>query len=165
MEFVAPRLVDLAFGDEGALGHGQPAPRQAHPARHVLFDQQQCRALLGTEVKALRNAKVQMSDAYVFIKNGEAFLSNMHIGEYSHGNRENHAPMRVRKLLLNKSELNKIEAALNEKGLTIVPTQMYFVKGKAKIEIGVGKGKKTHDKRQTIKENESKRELARIRKR
>ncbi|MGZ3710430.1 MAG: SsrA-binding protein SmpB [Bdellovibrionota bacterium] len=122
-------------------------------------------ALLGTEVKALRNAKVQMSDAYVFIKNGEAYLSNMHIGEYSHGNRENHAPMRVRKLLLNKSELNKIEQALNEKGLTIVPTQMYFVKGKAKVEIGVGKGKKTHDKRQTIKEQESKRELARIRKR
>ncbi|MGE3261823.1 MAG: SsrA-binding protein SmpB [Bacteriovoracia bacterium] len=122
-------------------------------------------ALLGTEVKALRAAKVQMSDAYVYIQGGEAFLSNMHIGEYSHGNRENHAPMRTRKLLLHKEELTKIAAALEEKGLTIVPTQMYFLKGKAKIEIGVGKGKKLHDKRQSIKEKESKREMDRSRKR
>lgn len=121
--------------------------------------------LQGTEVKALRAAKVQMSDAYVFIQNGEAWLSNMHIGEYSHGNRENHAPMRTRKLLLHKEELNKLEAAIAEKGLTIVPTQMYFLKGKAKVEIGVGKGKKLHDKRQDIKEKESKREMDRSRKR
>lgn len=121
--------------------------------------------LLGTEVKALRSAKVQMSDAYVYIQNGEAWLSNMHIGEYSHGNRENHAPMRIRKLLLHKEELNKLQAALNEKGLTIVPTQMYFSKGKAKVEIGVGKGKKLHDKRQSIKEKESQREMDRVRKR
>jgi SsrA-binding protein len=121
--------------------------------------------LTGTEVKALRAAKVQMSDAYVYIQNGEAFLSNMHIGEYSHGNRENHEPMRIRKLLLHKQEIDKLAGAINEKGLSIVPTQMYFSKGKAKVEIGVGKGKKLHDKRQSIKEKEAKRDMDRSRKR
>lgn len=121
--------------------------------------------LQGTEVKSLRAGKVEMADSYVFIKDGEAFLSNMHINEYTHGNRENHEPMRTRKLLLNRVEIDKIAGALNEKGLTIVPTQMYFSKGKAKIEIGIGKGKKLHDKRQSIKEKEATREMARSRKR
>lgn len=137
-------------------------------ARHRFFIDDTYEAgvvLTGTEVKALRAAKVQMSDAYVYVQNGEAFLSNMHIGEYSHGNRENHAPMRIRKLLLHKKEIEKLGAAVQEKGLSIVPTQMYFVKGKAKVEIGVGKGKKLHDKRQSIKEKEAKRDMDRSRKR
>jgi SsrA-binding protein len=120
-------------------------------------------ALQGTEVKSLRDAKVQMADSYVFIQNGEAFLSHLHIGEYSHGNLENHEPMRVRKLLLNKKELEQLASATAEKGMSIIPTQMYFLKGRAKVEIGLGKGKKLHDKRESIKERESKREMDRAR--
>lgn len=121
--------------------------------------------LTGTEVKSLRAGKAQMSDSYVYVKNGEAILSNMHIEEYTHGNRENHNPLRERKLLLNRKEIDQITGAIQEQGKTIVPTQMYFTKGKAKIEIGIGKGKKTHDKRQSIKEKEAKREMDRSRKR
>lgn len=122
-------------------------------------------SLLGTEVKSLRAGKVQMSDAYVFFRNGEAFLSNMHIAEYSHGNRENHQPLRERKLLLHRKELDQLSAAVNEQGRTIVPTQMYFSKGKAKVEVAIAKGKKLHDKRADLKEKEAKREMDRNRKR
>lgn len=117
--------------------------------------------LQGTEVKSLRAGKAQMSDSYVYIQNGEAFLSNMHIEEYTHGNRENHNPLRTRKLLLKKKEISLMADAIQKEGKTIVPTQMYFLKGKAKIEIGIAKGKKTHDKRQSIKEKEAKREMDR----
>jgi SsrA-binding protein len=122
-------------------------------------------ALTGTEVKSLRAGKAQMSDSYVYVRNGEAILSHMHIAEYTHGNRENHDPMRERKLLLHRKEIDQLAGAINEQGKTIVPTQMYFAKGKAKIEIGIGKGKKVHDKRQSIKEKEAKREMDRSRKR
>ena len=121
--------------------------------------------LLGTEVKSLRDGKAQMADAYVYVKNGEAFLSNMHIHEYAHGNRENHNPLRERKLLLHKKEIDKMAGAINEKGMTIIPTQLYFEKGKAKLEIGIAKGKKLHDKRDSLKEKEAKREMDRGRKR
>lgn len=121
--------------------------------------------LVGTEVKSLRTGKVAMADAYVFVKNNEAFVSNLHISEYSHGNRENHEMMRVRKLLLHTKESRKIAAAAQESGKTIVPLQMYFEKGRAKLEIGVGKGKKLHDKRETLKEKDAKREMDRVRKR
>lgn len=122
-------------------------------------------ALQGTEVKSLRAGKAQLADAYVFVKNGEAFLSNMHIEEYTHGNRENHNPLRERKLLLHRHQIDKLAAAVNEKGMAIIPTQMYFSKGRVKVELGLGKGKKTHDKRASIKEKESKREMDRARKR
>lgn len=122
-------------------------------------------ALTGTEVKSLRIGKVQMSDSYVFVKDGEAFLSHLHISEYSHGNRENHDPMRVRKLLLHKSEIERLGSAVAEKGMTVVPTQIYFQNGKAKVELGLGKGKKLHDKRESIKSREAQREMDRSRKR
>ncbi len=115
--------------------------------------------LVGTEVKALRNSKVNLSDAYVFVKNGQAWLQNMHIGEYSHGNRENHVPLRDRK------QIDKLASCVNEQGMSVIPTEMYFLKGKAKVELGIGKGKKAHDKRDSIKEKEAKREMDRIRKR
>jgi SsrA-binding protein len=121
--------------------------------------------LTGTEVKSLRAGKAQMADAYVVMRDGEAYLSNMHISEYTHGNRENHDPLRPRKLLLHRKEIDRIAGAINEKGMTIVPTQMYFVKGKAKVEIGLGKGKKLHDKRESLKAKEAKREMDRSRKR
>ncbi len=118
--------------------------------------------LLGTEVKSLRNGKVQMSDAYVFFIRGEAFLQNLHIAEYSHGNRENHLPNRDRKLLLSRKQIDKLAAAVNEQGRALVPIQMYFSKGRAKVELGLGKGKKTHDKRASLKEKESKRDIDRV---
>jgi SsrA-binding protein len=121
--------------------------------------------LVGTEVKALRTGKVNLADSYVYVKNGQAWLANMHIQEYSHGNRENHPPLRERKLLLHRKEIDRLAQAVNQEGRTIVPTEMYFVKGRAKVEIGIGKGKKAHDKRASIKEKESKREMDRARKR
>jgi len=121
--------------------------------------------LVGTEVKSLRVGKVQMADAYVFVRNGQAFLTNMHIPEYTHGNRLNHDPLRERKLLMHKHQIDKLAAATNEGGMSVVPTEMYFLKGRAKIELGLGKGKKLHDKRASIKEKESKREMDRARKR
>lgn len=121
--------------------------------------------LTGTEVKSLRAGKAQMADSYIYVQNGEAFVSNMHISEYTHGNRENHDPLRHRKLLLNRKEIDQLKGAINTEGKTIVPTQMYFVKGKAKMEIGIAKGKKLHDKRQSVKEKEAKREMDRSRKR
>ena len=135
-------------------------------ARHRYFIDDTMEAgivLQGTEVKALRDGKAQLADSYVFVKNGEAWLSNLHISEYSHGNLENHLPLRVRKLLLHKKEIDKLAGAINEKGISVIPMQMYFSKGRAKVEIGLGKGKKTHDKRESIKEREAKREMDRIR--
>jgi SsrA-binding protein len=121
--------------------------------------------LTGTEVKSLRAGKAQLADAYVQIRNGEAFLANLHIQEYTHGNRENHNPLRERKLLLNRREIDRLAGEIQEKGKTVVPTQMYFAKGRAKVEIGLGKGKKLHDKRDSLKEKEAKREMDRSRKR
>lgn len=121
--------------------------------------------LVGTEVKALRNSKVNLSDAYVFVKDGQAWLQNMHIGEYSHGNRENHVPLRDRKLLLHRKQIDKLASCVNEQGMSVIPTEMYFLNGRAKVELGIGKGKKAHDKRDSIKEKEAKREMDRIRKR
>jgi len=121
--------------------------------------------LTGTEVKSLRTGKVAMNDAFAFIKNGEAFLSHLHISEYKHGNRENHEPMRTRKLLLNKKEINEMQGAIEREGMTIVPTILYFQKGRAKVELGIGKGKKLHDKRASIKEKDAKKELAKVTKR
>jgi SsrA-binding protein len=137
-------------------------------ARHRFFIEDTLEAglvLLGTEVKSLRTGKVQMSDAYAYVKNGEAWLSNMQIPEYSHGNRENHVPLRERKLLLHRKEIDRLASAVNEEGRTIVPTQLYLQKGRVKIELGIAKGKKLHDKRASIKEKESKREMDRARKR
>ena len=128
-------------------------------ARHRFFIEDTLEAglvLLGTEVKSLRTGKVQMSDAYAYVKNGEAWLSNMQIPEYSHGNRENHVPLRERKLLLHRKEIDRLASAVNEEGRTIVPTQLYLQKGRVKIELGIAKGKKLHDKRASIKEKESK---------
>ncbi len=137
-------------------------------ARHRFFIEEVVEAglvLTGTEIKSLRTGKVQMSDAYVFVKNGEAILSNMHIPEYTHGNRENHNPLRERKLLLHRQQIDKLASAVNKEGIAIVPTEMYFVKGRAKVELGLGKGKKLHDKRASLKEKDAKREMDRSRKR
>lgn len=118
-------------------------------------------SLLGTEVKSLREGKVNLKDSYVIIRDNEAFLLNCHISPYSHGNIQNHDPLRTRKLLLHRGEINKLFGALSQKGFTIIPLKIYFKNGKAKIEIGIAKGKRKYEKRERIKEKEAKREIQR----
>ena len=121
--------------------------------------------LTGTEVKAIRTGKMNVGDAYAYIKNGECFLAHLHIPEYTHGNRENHNPLRERKLLLRKEQIHKLQAAIQEKGRTLVPLELHFSKGRVKVELGIGRGKKLHDKRESLKERSVKKELAQITKR
>lgn len=119
-------------------------------------------ALMGTEIKSVRNGNVNLKDSFVRIKGNEAYLENMHISPYEQGNRFNHEPLRNRKLLLHKKELLKITNILKAGGLTIVPTKLYFNKGsKVKVEIGIAKGKKLYDKRQDLKAKDAKRDMER----
>ena len=106
--------------------------------------------LVGTEVKALRQGKANLVDSYSKIHNGEIWLVNANISEYTQGNINNHEPRRERKLLLNKSEIRKLISKINEKGLTLIPLRLYFKKGKVKVELAVAKGKKVYDKRRDI---------------
>src|SRR5258705_10825300 len=118
--------------------------------------------LLGTEVKSIRNGKVSFNDSYCLLHKGEAWLKSLHIAEYSHGNINNHDPMRDRKLLLQRREIRKIESKLKEKGYTLIPLRLYFnEKALVKIEIGLAKGKKLHDKRETIRQKDAEREMKR----
>ena len=118
--------------------------------------------LLGTEVKSLRENKVNIQDAYGKFKNDELWLINAHISEYKFGNLNNHIPLRERKLLLTKRELKRLKAKTAEKGLTIVPTRIYFKNSKVKIEIALAQGKKLYDKREAVKERDIKRKLNRL---
>ena len=119
-------------------------------------------ALTGTEIKSIRNGKVNMSDAFCSFLSGELYVRNLHISEYEMGTHYNHAPKRERKLLLKKKELNKLLTKVKEKGLTIMPLKMFLsTTGYCKLEIGLAKGKKIHDKRDSIKEKDLKREMAR----
>lgn len=106
--------------------------------------------LTGTEIKSIRNGKVNLKDSYANIKNGEVFIYGMHISPYEHGNIYNKDPLRTRKLLLNRREINKLTGLIKQKGLTLVPICLYFSGNFLKIELGVGKGKKLYDKRQDI---------------
>jgi SsrA-binding protein len=117
--------------------------------------------LLGTEVKSLRTNQVSLNDSYAQIKNNEAFMINANIAQYSFGNRVNHEPTRTRKLLLHKTEIARLLGKTKEKGLTLIPLKLYFKSGKAKVELGLGKGKKVHDKRETIKKKINDREVRR----
>ena len=119
--------------------------------------------LLGTEVKSLREGRASFNDSYCLVHKGEIWLKSLHIAEYSHGNANNHDPLRDRKLLLKKKEIKKIEGKLKEKGHTIIPLRIFFNdKGLAKIEIGLAKGKKLHDKRDSIKKKDVEREMKRF---
>jgi SsrA-binding protein len=104
--------------------------------------------LTGTEVKAAKDGKVQLKEAYATVLNHEAWLVNAHISQYSHGNRENHPPVRNRKLLLHRREIDKLFGIIREKGLSLIPTRMYLKNGRIKCEVAVAKGKKLHDKRE-----------------
>lgn len=118
-------------------------------------------ALVGTEVKSLREGRANLKDSYARVKEGEVFLYDMHISPYSHGNRANHDPMRKRKLLLHKREIKRLYGKANEKGLALVPLRAYFKNGRVKVEIGLGKGKKLYDKRADLKKRDDRREMER----
>ena len=117
--------------------------------------------LTGTEVKSLREGKAQIKDGYAALRDGEVWLYNVHIPPYAPASRENHEPERPRKLLMQKREIERLIGKTREKGLTLVPTRMYFSRGRAKVEIALAKGKDVGDKRQAIKEREMKREMER----
>lgn len=115
--------------------------------------------LQGTEVKSLRDGHASLKEAFVTAERGEAWLVGAHIREYSHGNINNHAPRRKRKLLLHAHEIEKIEQRINQKGFSAIPLALYFREGRAKLEFGLGKGKKLHDKRQAEKAKSAKRDM------
>ena len=118
--------------------------------------------LLGSEVKSIRDAGVNLKDSYVKVRRGELFLVGCHVSPYSHAPADAHDVTRDRKLLLHKEEIKKIEAKVQQKGLTIVPLRLYFKRGRCKLEFGLGRGKKLYDKREDVKKRDVERELARI---
>ncbi len=122
-------------------------------------------ALKGTEVKSIRNRNVSIGESYAQVKDSEVFLHNLHISPYEQGNRENHDPIRVRKLLLHKREIKKLVAKIQQKGLSLVPLSIYLRKGRIKVELAIGRGKRLVDKRETLKKKTVEREIERIVKR
>ena len=133
-------------------------------ARHDYFIDEVFEAgivLTGTEVKSLRQGRATIGDGYIHIEGGEAWVENLHIPEYTQGTWTNHAPRRKRKLLLHHTQIDELHIQTRERGLTIVPLRLYFSKGKAKLEIGVARGKKLYDKRQSLKERQDNREAQR----
>ena len=123
--------------------------RHAFHEYHILDKYEAGIVLRGTEVKSVMSGRIQMKDSYVSVRDGEVWLLNAHISPYSHGNRENHEPLRTRKLLLHKREILKLEKETTIKGMTLVITRIYLKNGRVKFEVGVAKGKKLYDKRET----------------
>lgn len=118
-------------------------------------------ALTGTEVKSLRQGKAQLADSYAMVDNGEVYLHHLHISPYEQGNRANHDPTRKRKLLLHRREITRLGGLSQQKGMALIPLRLYFTRGHAKIALGVCRGKKAHDKRQSIAERDAQREIRR----
>lgn len=135
--------------------------RKARHLYHILDTWEAGLVLQGTEVKSLRNGHGTLTDAYAELRDGEVYLHHFHINPYEQGNRYNHEPTRTRKLLLRKKEIKKLIGRTVEKGLTLVPLQVYFRRGYAKVEIALAKGKKTFDKRQDMAEREIRRDMER----
>ena len=118
--------------------------------------------LQGTEIKSIRAGRAQIRDAFVLIRNNEAWISNMHISPYEQGNRYNHDPLRSRKLILHKRQIDQLRGSVQQDGYAIIPLKLYLKNGFAKVLIGLGKGKKLHDKREDLKRKEAKREMERV---
>jgi SsrA-binding protein len=116
--------------------------------------------LKGTEVKSLRQGKANLNDSFALVKNGEAFLNNLHISPYDFGNRENHDPDRMRKLLLHRKEIAKLNSKVREQGYSLVPLRLYFKNGLVKVEMGLAKGKKLYDKREVMKQKDMRLDVA-----
>ena len=123
--------------------------RQAFHEYHIDAKYEAGAVLQGTEVKSIMAGRIQLKDSYVSVKDGEVWLLNAHISPYSHGNKQNHDPMRTRKLLLHRREIDKLEKETTQKGMTLVVTAIYWKNGRIKFEVGVAKGKKLYDKRET----------------
>ncbi len=141
---MAPQSEIKILSDNRSAGHNY----------HLLDRYEAGLVLSGTEVKAAKTGKVQLKESYAEISGGEAWLMNAHISEYSHGNLMNHVPVRKRKLLLHRSEIEKLQSETREKGLTVVPTKLYLKSGRIRVEIADAKGKKFHDKGEAIKARE-----------
>jgi SsrA-binding protein len=135
--------------------------KRARHDYHILDSWEAGLVLTGTEVKSLRDGKANLADSYAVVNGGEVFLLNLHIAPYEQGNQFNHEPTRTRKLLLNKKEIRKMIGSVERQGLTLVPLELYFRRGKAKVALALGKGKKLHDKRETARERDAEREIAR----
>jgi SsrA-binding protein len=134
--------------------------RKAYHDYHIEETLEAGIALVGTEVKSLREGRANLRDSYVIVKDSEVFVLNFYIGPYSHGNIMNHDPLRTKKLLLNRKEVNRLKGKVSVKGFTIIPLKIYFKGPFAKVEIGLARGKRLFEKRETIKEREAKREIA-----
>src|SRR5690349_7584581 len=155
--------------NEQAKGSTSSAPvkviavnRQAYHDYYIEHTMEAGIALMGTEIKSIRDGKVNLRGSYAIARNGELWLENSHIAVYEHGNRYNHDPMRNRKLLLHRKEIEQLEAKVATKGLTLIPLTLYLKGGRAKIELGLCRGKKLYDKREAIAEREVKREIERV---
>jgi SsrA-binding protein len=135
------------------------ANKNASRNYHLLEQFEAGMVLQGTEVKAIRQGNVHINDAYATVERGEVFLTQMHIGPYSHGNRANHEPLRKRKLLLHRHEIRKLIGAVVEKGFTLVPVRLFWEKGRVKVELALSKGKTKGDRRQDVKQKDAKREI------
>lgn len=129
---------------------------------HILETWEAGIVLGGTEVKSLRDGKANMNDAYGIVRDGEVYLLNLHISPYERGGWTNHEPTRNRKLLLHKREIRRLIGAVEREGLTLIPLELYFKRGIAKVTLALGKGKKLHDKRETSRERDAEREMARV---
>lgn len=159
-DFPALRSSSLVY----FVAMGEKIVVQNRRARHDYHILESCEAgleLRGTEVKSLRDGKIELKDSYVDIRNGEAFLVGTHISPYTQGNIYNHEPERDRRLLLHKREIVKLGAKVAEKGLALIPLKVYFKEGRAKVEVALCKGKQRFDKRESIREREVKREIDR----
>jgi SsrA-binding protein len=154
----------MASGDGGgrAAGDRQVASnRRAHHDYEILETLEAGLVLQGTEVKSLRQGRADLKDSYARIEGGQAWLVGCHVSPYAQGNRANHEPTRPRKLLLHRREIARLTGRVMEMGWTLVPLRLYFKRGRAKLEIGLAKGRKTVDRRHVIREREVKREMAR----
>ncbi|CAN5605591.1 SsrA-binding protein SmpB [soil metagenome] len=136
----------MSAGEKDILGN-----RAAFHEYHILDKYEAGIALQGTEVKSVMEGRIQLKESYVSIRDGEIWLMNAHVSPYSHGNRQNHEPLRTRKLLLHRREIEKLEKETTIKGMTLVVTRIYWKNGRIKFEIGVAKGKKLYDKREDLK--------------
>jgi SsrA-binding protein len=152
----------MAKGGKRKIGAGDVASNRYASYRYNLLERFEAGVVLqGTEVKSLRNGGAQLKDGYATIRDGELWLVNVHIPPYAPASRENHEPERDRKLLLHRRELDRITARVNERGLTLVPTRIYFSGSNAKVEIALARGKDVHDKRESLRNRESQREMQR----
>lgn len=146
-----------------AKTHDKPLAqnRKARHDYHIIETYEAGLMLKGTEIKSIRNGKINIQDGYISIYRGEAWLKNVHISPYDHGNIFNHDPIRDRKLLLNKKEIATLQAEVKQNRMTIVPLKVYLVRGRAKILLGLAKGKDKYDKRHALKEQQAKRDVDR----